>query len=156
MTKDKLKINFIDFLLALFFVAVILAMMSSFFTEEAIQDLKARDYIEITVTLNGVEKDKISLIKEGDVVNTKNNEKLLGNVIEIRTVPESVIIDGGIYKSMDTYKVSIVIRCLGTFENEKTIVSGMTINNGDTIDISVPTFSSAGTVTNIKRTRTTA
>ena len=131
--------------------------MNELFTKESISDLTVKDKYEVTVLFENVPQELAGLIKQGDMVRVNNNEKTFGTVKKTRSTGTSVSVMNPMTRSIethvsdDTFNVSVVISVTTSTEGNSTKVSGIELKNGTVIDFSVPSYSSLGTITNVKR-----
>lgn len=133
MNKDKVRVNYIDFVLTFVIIVIIISLLAIFFS--------ANDSITVSLRLDNIQKNHKDLIKVNDTVYIGENETSLG------------VIKSVVYNEDENNKLTafVEIEGVGTIDGSECRAGGEVFSENSIIDFRASEFSSNATVINYSK-----
>ena len=162
MKKSKIRVNYVDFILAGLILLILATLISMFFSKSAIVDITKKDTIVVTLKIDDIKSEHYGLISQNEKVYIGDEDEIFGKIKSIKYhksaqihEPESnEVLHPFLLQSRDNlmesyiYTAIVEIECQGLMNDIEFDVNNHTFTNNDVIDFCIVDYSAKASIIN--------
>lgn len=165
MKKSRIRVNYVDFILAGLFLIILATLISMFFSRSAIVDITSKDTITVTFKISGINDEHKGLIKENENVYIGDGDVSFGKIKSVKYHTEPMILSPAtdsakhpvLIKDISsdtnrdfTYTAIIEVECQGLINVSEFETANQSYKINDVLDFCVLEYSSKASIINFE------